>query len=39
LGLQFICNLQGMSLVANTLQQTEAIDIMVARTRKWIESI
>ena len=39
LGLQLVCNLQGMSLVANTLHQTEAIDIMVERTRKWIESI
>ncbi len=39
LGLQFICNLQGMSLVANTLQQAEAIDTMVERTRTWIQSI
>lgn len=39
LGLQFICNLQGMSLVANTLHQAEAIDTMVERTRIWIQSI
>ncbi len=38
-GLQFVSNLQGMSLVANTLQDVEIIDIMVERTRSWIESL
>jgi len=38
-GLQFVCNLQGMSLVANTLKQGEIIDIMVERTREWIQSL
>ena len=39
LGLQFICNMQGMSLVANTLHQENAIDTMVERTRMWIQSL
>ncbi len=38
-GLQFVSNLQGMSLVANTLQDVEIIDIMVERTRSWINSL
>ncbi len=37
--IQFICNLQGMSLVANTLKQGEIVDIMVERTHDWLKSL
>ena len=36
--LQFVCNLQGMSLVANTLKQGDVIDTIVERTRDWLQS-
>ena len=37
-GLQLICTLQGMSLVANTLKQGDIIDTMVKHTRDWVKS-
>lgn len=39
LGLQFVSNLQGMSLIANTLGDPTVITRMVERTRQWIEAL
>jgi len=39
LGLQFVCTLQGMSLVANTLHREDAIDTVIERTRRWVKSL
>ena len=39
LGLQFVSNLQGMSLIANALDDPGVVDRMVQRTRSWIESL
>ena len=39
LGLQFVSNLQGMSLIANALDDPEVVDQMVERTRRWIASL
>jgi len=39
LALQFVSNLQGMSLIANTLKDPAVVDLMVSRTREWIESL
>ena len=39
LGLQFVSNLQGMSLIANALNDPRVVDQMIERTRDWIESL
>ncbi len=39
LALQFVSNLQGMSLIANTLKDPSVVEQMVARTRSWIRSL
>ena len=39
LGLQFVSNLQGMSLMANTLGDPEVITRMVERTRRWLDTL
>jgi len=39
LGLQFVSNLQGMTLISNTLDDPGIIDQMVVRTREWILSL
>jgi AcrR family transcriptional regulator len=39
LGLQFVSNLQGMSLIANALDDPAVVDQMVERTRAWIASL
>ena len=39
LGLQFVSNLQGMSLVANTLGDPDVVTRMVARTREWLDTL
>jgi len=39
LGLQFVSNLQGMSLLANTLDDVSVVTQMVDRTRRWIETL
>ena len=39
LGLQFVSNLQGMSLIANALNDPGVVDQMVGRTRAWLASL
>jgi AcrR family transcriptional regulator len=39
LGLQFVSNLQGMSLIANALKDPGVVDEMVERTRAWIATL
>lgn len=39
LALQLISNLQGMSLIANALQDPGVVDKMVGRTRDWLNSL
>jgi len=39
LGLQFVSNLQGMSLIANALNDPGVVDQMVERTRAWLASL
>lgn len=39
LALQFAAALQGMSLLAHTLDNTEVIDILTRRLRAWIEGV
>ncbi len=39
LGLQFVSNLQGMSLIANTLGDRSVVTKMVELTRNWIDSL
>jgi AcrR family transcriptional regulator len=39
LALQLVTNLQGMSLVANALDQPEVIDQVVKHTRDWIQAL
>ncbi|HHJ17663.1 MAG TPA: TetR/AcrR family transcriptional regulator [Gammaproteobacteria bacterium] len=39
MALQFVSNLQGMSLIANALEDPNVIEQMVQRTRSWIESL
>lgn len=39
LGLQFVSQLQGMNLVANTLNDTEVITDIVEQTRHWIATL
>jgi hypothetical protein len=39
LGLQFVSNLQGMSLMANTLGDPEVVTRMVERTRQWLDTL
>ena len=39
LGLQFVSNLQGMSLIANALNDPGVVDQMVERARAWIVSL
>ena len=39
LGLQFVSQLQGMSLIANTLDDPKVITEMVEQTRRWIEAL
>ena len=39
LALQFVSNLQGMSLVANTLNEPGIVDEMTKQTQAWIESL
>ena len=39
LGLQFVSNLQGMSLIANALNDPGVVDQMVERTRTWLEPL
>ena len=39
LGLQFVSNLQGMSLIANALENPDVVEQMVQRTRSWVESL
>jgi len=39
MSLQFVSNLQGMSLIANALDEPDVIEQMVQRTRSWIESL
>jgi TetR/AcrR family transcriptional repressor of nem operon len=39
LGLRFVSQLQGMSLVANTLEDPQVITDMVEQTRQWIETL
>lgn len=39
LGLQLVTSLQGMSLVANALDDPAVIDRVISRTREWIQSL
>lgn len=39
LALQFVSNLQGMSLIANTLGEPTVVTTMVSRTRAWLETV
>lgn len=39
MGLQFVSNLQGMSLISNSLDDPAVVDQMTDRTREWIESL
>jgi AcrR family transcriptional regulator len=39
LGLQFVSDLQGMSLIANALGDRTVVTRMVERTREWVETL
>ena len=39
LALQLVSNLQGMSLVANALDDPSVIDRVVAHSRAWLQSL